>query len=547
MTGLSEAAEPRLERGRQSFAQKAWADAYEQLSGAETEAPLGLDDLERLATSAYLIGRASDCVDIWTRAHAESLQQDEVARAVRCAFWLSFTLLNQGEMARGGGWLTRAHQLIDEHALDCAERGYLFVPAGLGCFAEGDLSGAQGNFTEAFAIGERFGDADLMAFGRLGRGSALIELGDRSAGLALLDEMIVAVTAGEVSPMVAGVVYCGAIEACQETFDLRRAQEWTAALSYWCESQPDLVPYRGQCLVHRAEIMAMHGAWRDAADEVQRACERLSGDPAVGAAFYQQAELHRLRGHLAEAEDAYRLASQWGREAQPGLALLRLAQGQVDAAQAAIRRVVDETEGRVARSRLLPTCVDIELAAGDVAAARRAADELCEIAAALDVAFVHALAAQATSAVLLAEDNARAALPVLRKAWAAWRDLEAPYEAARARVLIGLACRALGDRDTAEMELDAARLGFHELGAATDLARVEALAHKEPEGGPGGLTVREVEVLALVAKGKSNREISAALVISEHTVARHMQNIFAKLGVSSRTAASAFAFEHRLA
>jgi ATP/maltotriose-dependent transcriptional regulator MalT len=296
--------------------------------------------------------------------------------------------------------------------------------------------------------------------------------------------------------------------------------------------------------VHRAEIMQLHGAWRDAADEVQRACERLSGEPAVGAALYQQGELHRLRGRLAEAEDTYRLASQWGREPQPGLALLRLAQGQVDSAEAAIRRVVDETEGSVARSRLLGPYVEVMLAADDVVAARRGADELCEIASALDVAFVHALAAQATAAVLLAEGDPRPALPVLRKAWAAWRDLEAPYEAARVRVLIGLACRAVGDRDTAEMELDAARLGFQELGAATELARVEALARKEPPGGPGGLTAREIEVLGLVARGRTNREISAALVISEHTVARHVQNIFAKLGVSSRTAASAFAFEH---
>jgi DNA-binding CsgD family transcriptional regulator len=533
-----------LEQGRADFGRKAWGDAYEQLVAAEEDAPLELGDLELLAVAAFLTGRTEECAEVWARAHNECLRLGEIARAARCAFWLSFGLLSHGETARGGGWLARAQKLIDENDLDCPERGYLLVPIGLGCFATRDLSGALAMFEEATRIGERFGDPDLMAIGRLGWGQALIELGESARGLALLDEAIVAVTAGEVSPIVVGLVYCGAIETCHEIFDLRRAKEWTTALSHWCDSQPDLLPYRGQCLVHRAEIMALNGAWRDAVDEVQRACDRLSGEPAVGAAFYQQAELRRLRGQLGEAEDGYRLASQWGREPQPGLALLRLAQGNVDAAEAAISRVVDEAAGNAARSRVLAPYVEIMLAAGKTADARRGADELCTIAASLGVAFVHALAAYATSAVLLAEGQSKAALPVLRKAWLAWRDLGAPYEAACVRVLIGIACRAVGDRDTADMEFDAARLGFQQLGAATEVARVEALAGKAPSDAPGGLTAREVEVLALVAKGKSNREISATLVISEHTVARHLQNVFAKLGVSSRTAASAFAFEH---
>jgi DNA-binding NarL/FixJ family response regulator len=358
---------------------------------------------------------------------------------------------------------------------------------------------------------------------------------------------MVAATSGDLLPFVPGIVYCGVILSCQTVYEAGRAREWTLALDRWAGGQPQMVAFTGRCLVHRAEVFQLHGTWRDALDEATRAGERFeqTRNPAAGLAHYRRAELLRLRGEFAAAEDAYRDASRLGWEPQPGLAQLRLMQGKVDAAVAAIRRACAESSEPLKRAALLPASVEIMLAAGEVEEARDACRELEPIAGRYESAMLRAIVAYARAAVSLADGDPRAGLVSLREAADGWQSLDVPYEVARTRVLVAEACRALGDEDSATLELEAAHAVFAELGAAPELARVDALLRRAPVD-RHGLSDRELQVLRLVAAGKSNREIASELVISEHTVARHLQNIFAKLNVSSRAAATAFAFQHEL-
>ncbi|MGV0872400.1 LuxR C-terminal-related transcriptional regulator [Mycolicibacterium sp. XJ879] len=529
-----------------AFERHAWTDVYECLT--DPNEPLTADDLERLAVAAYLIGDDEASVHAWEQAYSARVALDEFSQAAECGFWLALTQLLHGNSARAGGWLARVGRLLDDADVDCAARGYLLIPPALGAWAGGDSATADQLCGEAGRIAARFGDKNLAAIALLGQGQAAVTGGQTARGLALLDEAMVGVTTGEVAPIPAGIVYCAVIETCMGAFDLRRATEWTMALVAWCESQPDLVPYRGQCLVHRSQILQIHGEWSQAAKAAQLACTHLAQPtphPSLGMAAYQRAEIHRLRGEFDDADAAYRQAHEHGRQPLPGLAQLKLAEGRVDAAVAAIRRALDDNQDRYGRPAALAAHVDIMLTIGDDAAARTSADELAGIAAAIDAPYLHAIAAYADGATLLAEGEATSALVALRRAAAGWLELSMPYEAARTRVQTGLACRELGDIDAAAMEFDAARVAFGRLGAQPDLDRLAELVTGRRHAA-GVLTERECQVLRLVAAGKTNREIGATLVLSEHTIARHLQNIFAKLGLSSRAAATAYAYEQHL-
>jgi DNA-binding CsgD family transcriptional regulator len=538
-----------LVRGREATGRLAWADAYAALSLADQSSSLAAEELELLATAAYLLGRVEDCLGALQRAQKLHAEAGESRRAARCAFWLAFHLGSAGELAQAGGWLARANRLLEHEPPDCTERGLLLLSLAVQHIGAGDNAAAQEVAARAAGIGRHAGDADLVALALHVQGRALVRLGRVSEAMAAFDEAMVAVVASELSPVVVGTVYCSMLEACQEILEWRRAREWTEALTAWCGKQPDMVTFSGRCLVHRAEILHLHGAWPESVEEARRAGERLAHGAdswATGGAFYRQAEVYRVLGDFTAAEDAYQQASRWGLEPQPGLALLRLAEGRTDAAQAASRRVVAEATDRLGRAKLVPAHVEIMLAVGDLQAARDAAGELTEIAESYDTLALRAVADHARGAVLLAEGDARAAVVALRGAWQAWRELEVPYEAARVRVLVGLGCRALGDEEAAAMELEAARTVFAQLGAAPDLARLEALAHPEAAWKAHRLTERELQVLRLVATGATNHAIAGQLFVAEKTVDRHVSNIFTKLGVSSRAAATAYAYQHRL-
>lgn len=551
-----------LEQGRNHSAQGSWADAAQAFALADAESPLGARDLERWAFAAGLSGDHDTMLQVQERVHQSLLDEGDELAAAQTAFWIGFRRTSMGETSRAQAWFARAQRLVERAQGEHAVHGFLMLPAIFKQLGTGDFAGAQRMAAAACELGERVRDADLLGFARMLHGRACLRLGQLEHGLASFDEALLLATGREVSPHVKGLVYCMVIAACQQVFALDRAREWTAALTLWLDQYPQAFAFAGACVVHRAELMELGGDWSDALEAACDAESRLSmkHDPkATGDALYQQGEIHRLRGELALAEEAYTRANQQGREPLPGLALLRMAQGRCDAAASSMRRIVASTTDPLQRARYLPAHVDIMLAVNAIDEAQTAANELVHTAVTFDTEALRAMAAQARASVLLAQGSAHAAVEPLRDALLIWRKLAAPCLAARVHVLLGSACQKLGDAEAADMEWQAARDAFAQLGAAPDLAALDALQSRAPAAAASAqsrpaprsdaqhnLSARELQVLRLLASGKTNRVIAAELFLSEKTVDRHVSNIFGKLDVSSRAAATAYAYEHGL-
>lgn len=543
------------ETGRAAFACKAWEDAYLALARADQQQPLAVEDLDRLAWAGALTGRDEVYLRALERVYQIRLDQTQELAAARTAFWLALRLFIIGETGHATGWLSRAHRLVE--GKDCPEVGYLLLPVIRRHDMAGEYEEMAAVAARAVEIGDRFREPDLSAFGRTLAGKAAVRQGRTEAGLALFDEAMLSATTDELSPIITGLIYCSVIASCQNVYALERAREWTKALAAWCEAQSQLVTFTGACAVHRVEILQLGGAWAQAIEAARTTASRL-GDgggreahEAAGDACYQQAEIHRLRGEQVEAEAAYRSASAHGREPQPGLALLRLAQGRIADAASAIRRVLAATPDPLRRVRFLPATVEILLAAGEVEEARSAARDLSDIASRYKTDILGAMAAQAQAAIASAEGRPQEAIDPLRRALRLWQDADAPYIVARIRVSLAHACRAAGDEDAAVIELELARQAFAALGAAPDMAAIDVRApgsKAAPSGAarPHGLSPRELEVLRLVATGKTNKAIARELHLSEKTVDRHVSNIFTKVSVTSRAAATAYAYQQRL-
>lgn len=535
-----------LREARASYERRDWVAAYRALSHLDDDA-LDASDFLALATTAYLLGRTNDEVQALQRAHQMSLDAGDKPGAVRAAYWLASTLWQRGEVAVGNGWLARAVRIMDEVEGDVAEHGYVSEALMMSHIFQGELAEALVLAPQVADYGRRFADPELLALGLHAHGRLLVSTGRVADGLGLLDEALAGVMAGEVGPVTAGRVYCSTIEACQEVSDLGRAGSWTRALTRWCESQPGLLAYTGQCATHRGQLLRLHGAFGDAVEELEQAIERyrlLGGHPAVGLAFYELGETRRLQGELDAAEEAYDEAGRHGHPGQPGRALLWLAQGRTDAAVGAIRGMLTERQGPVQRAQVLPAAVQVLVAADEAAEAVDLSRELHDLAETFGCSALQASGRYAAAlAAVTAGEPARAA-DEARRAVEGWSTLDAPYETARSRAVLGLALRLLGDEQSAVIELERACASLTELGAATDRREVAALVSGDER--PGGLTTREIEVLRLVATGLGNTQIAERLTLSEKTVARHLSNIFTKLDVSSRTAAAAYAFEQRL-
>jgi DNA-binding CsgD family transcriptional regulator len=522
-------------------------EVYDELHDRQLS-ELPAEQLEALADAAWWTSRVDEAITVRQKAYAAYASAGHGRRAAYSAWFLFWDHVFRGEEAVANGWLRRAERHLASEQ-ECVEHGLVAFARGELALWNNDVADALVVADHVTGLGQRLGSTELVALGLECRGRARIADGRIGEGVSDLDEAMCSVIAGELSPLFTGWIYCHVLVACWDLADLGRAGEWTDAAMRWCEHLPSAdAPFNGLCRIHRVEMAILRGAWATADAEAQRTCEELLlyEPQCAGMAFNAAGEVRRRMGDLRGAEAAFARAHELGYEPQPGLALVQHARGQHEAACAALRlALADRSRAGFPRAQLLAAQVDIALAAGDRGAASSAAKELSALAERVDTPALQAAAAKATGAVRLAEGDAAGSVTRLRRAVTTWQNIGAPYEAALARLLVAEAAREVGDEEGARLELEVASSVFRRLGASADEARAKQLlgATKVDQG---GLTAREVEVLRLVAKGKTNKEVAAELVISDHTVARHLNNIFAKLAVTTRAAATAYAYTHDL-
>jgi DNA-binding CsgD family transcriptional regulator len=530
-------------------ARGAWETAFETFTSLDHRFDLNGEALEGFGVAAYMSGREESFGEIYERAFEKYCTEKKDLKAARCAFWIGLTLIFRDEFGRGSGWLSRAERQVENHGADCVEIGYLLLPQAEESLAKGDAEAGYNYASRAAGVAARYADEDLLAIARHLQGRIKMEAGQADEGLALLDETMIAVTSGGLTPIVTGLVYCSVIEICQNFLMQGRAKEWTAALAGWCSRQPEIVAFTGRCQIHRAEILIFDGNWSEAFSEASAACSRLIAGPVeshAGPAYYQEGEVLRLRGSFSDAEKSYRSTSRLGYDPQPGVALMRLQQGKGGIALASITRALASAKDPVGRVRLLPSAIRIMLAVGSTDSAREALDELRQHAALFPNDAVRATAAEALGTLRLAEGDAESALVPLHEAATLWRQLNAPYQLAQVRFLTGQTCLALGDKEGGGLEIEAAGDAFAELGAEPDKKRVDDLVREIRNRNDAVLTPRQSEILQLVAEGLTNREIAGRLKLSERTVDRHVSNILTRIDVPTRAAATAFALAQGL-
>lgn len=529
-----------LSTAREAYARGEWGSAHRDLARARTLGHLSTEDLDLLGSTQWWVGEVSESLAVSEEVYHRYQDGGDLPQAAMKALNLGLLWFVRGELVIASGWASRARRLLAALP-ECLEDGYLLYLDASIALDLNDVEPTRRAALRLAELGRRLQTSELTSFSLVLSGLAETWQGDPSLGFAQLDEAMLPVLAGQLPPEWAGDIYCTVMHICHTLADLPRMRAWTDATEQWCRQFQGEVVYSGICRVHRLQLLCVEGHWEQAEEAIERSGSELidRNNWVAGAAYHQLGEIRRLRGDAAGAQDAYDQARRLGTDPQPGESLLRHAAGHTEQAWAGLCAALAERD-RPAGAGLLRAGVALALDLGRQDEAERLCAELEATAATFRTTGFRAWAAHARGMVLVAQGRFAEALPVLHSAAAGYGALHARYEGALIRELLCGAHLGLGEAEAAAAAKAQALAVFRSLGAGPDAGRLD--------GGPlpGGLTAREADVLSLITSGASTKEAAQALFISQKTVSRHLANLFAKIGVSSRTAAAAWAHEHGL-